>query len=1450
MIVTPVLACGAFRARAADHPQPFNGVFATPLTDAAIDNTSLAEWCAGNVLPIADPNAIRQRVWTQSTMPVAGAYLKYGSCTQTGPRHLRIGFRTPVPVGTVLVRGSGQLSVLRAGAAYPGNMADDSQWIPAQHVLDRQVSTAPVDLDNYAVWILPPGTQTRALRFTHVAAVTDSYYVGMMGSFYILSGRFANLAPEATVLTSSNAGAASQLVDEKYGEFRTWDNGPDFAQPVSAANPEWVVLSWPHAVVLNGLAALWAGFNAADAQVFTGPESVSLHDAPETDWHAVGQPYALRNQYPLLLGVDWMDFGKTIQTRAVRLRMTAATDESRHVHLAGKTDNGKRVWLGELMALSPLDSKDLQAAILPAASTTPNAPIPVHFTLPAAGFVSLVIDDAQGNRVRNLVSDTYFPAGSNTAWWDGADDLGRDRDAADHGQYLIPTHFVAPGHYQVRGLVHQAIDLHYEFSLYDPGYPAWETLDTTGGWLTSHTPASSALFLPADKAPGGKPLVYLGCWYAEGGAGLAWMNLDGVKQGGRAWIGNDWTAAEFLARDTGAHADPAVYAYTGAIWGNPKGQGDVLGTAIVRIFGLTAKGDKPILSYSFDTGERPANQEAALVVWKQQLGGIAVHDGVAVASLTKENRLLFVNAITGKTIGQASLDSPRGLAFDSQGRLLALSSGRLLRYAIPSQMALLSPQQLGQPEVLVASGLEDPSGITLDISGNIYVSDKGSSNQVKVFSPAGKLLQSIGHAGPSKAGPYDPLHMNSPRGMTIDSNNHLWVAEDDFQPKRVSVWTLDGKLVKSFEGSAEYGGGGSLDPTDKTKYYYHGMEFKLDWQAGKDSLAAVLYRPSKDEIPLPRYGTPASVLHSHGHRYFDNTFLANTTTGSDVALLYLDTGGIIRPVAALGKANAWDLLKSDAFRPLWPAGTDASSPQPKDSLLFTWSDTNNNGKVDPSEVTFLKAVTGSITVMSDLAMIDSYVDGKAMRYVPIRLTPEGVPVYDLQHGEAIIDGAQQRSSDGGGQLLYSPSAIVSTTAPLPFARDGVGGVDAQNHRWSYPSLWPGLHPSHSAPVPDHPGELIGATRLLGDFIHPAGEDAGPLWAINGNFGPMYVFTADGLYVTQLFQDYRTGKPWIMPRPVRNMLLNDVSAHEENFFPSITQMPDGNVYLIDGGRTSIVRVDGLSNIHRLPAAALDVTKAQLDQAQAQQRQAALSRLQQQGPPTLDVSIGAGTADLTQLFNTLKNQKWAVIDNRITQVGWARHPDVSEAAVMVAGNRLVAAFRTQDANLLSNSGTNANAPFKTGGALDLMIGADPHANPVRGTPVAGDIRLLVYQVNGATKATLYRAVVSGAHDPVPFTSPLRTITLDRVDDVSSQVELKAMTGDAAGSFIFSIPLATLGLKPEPGEKIKADVGILRGNGQQTVQRVYWSNKTTGITSDVPSEAELIPSLWGEWIFKAAQ
>ena len=56
-------------------------------------------------------------------------------------------------------------------------------------------------------------------------------------------------------------------------------------------------------------------------------------------------------------------------------------------------------------------------------------------------------------------------------------------------------------------------------------------------------------------------------------------------------------------------------------------------------------------------------------------------------------------------------------------------------------------------EPLISTNLEDPHGLTLDAQGNIFISDHGASQQVKVFTAGGKPTRVIGRAGPPKAGP-------------------------------------------------------------------------------------------------------------------------------------------------------------------------------------------------------------------------------------------------------------------------------------------------------------------------------------------------------------------------------------------------------------------------------------------------------------------------------------------------------------------------------------------------------------------------------------------------------------------------------------------------------------------------------------------------------------------------
>ena len=479
-----------------------------------------------------------------------------------------------------------------------------------------------------------------------------------------------------------------------------------------------------------------------------------------------------------------------------------------------------------------------------------------------------------------------------------------------------------------------------------------------------------------------------------------------------------------------------------------------------------------------------------------------------------------------------------------------------------------------------------------------------------------------------------------------------------------------------------------------------------------------------------------------------------------------------------------------------------------------------------------KASTGGVVVQADGSFVISRIDGKCLRFAVNGIDERGVPKIDFEKGIVLADGVQPPSSSGGDQAIpHENGWTLFTLGIQPFHSHSVSGVLQGQARWAYPNLWPGLHASHESPMPDFAGELIGPTRLLGDWIDTPDPKVGPVCFLNGNMGPIYVFTADGLFVTQLFEDSRIGSPWSMPKATRGMKLNGITLHDENFWPSVTRTQDGKVYLVDGGRSSLIQVKGWESLHRIPDQSITVTKTQLAAALSWQTESEAARQKQMGLPSLEVA----QLESPLTLSGWKDAAWAPIDQRGTRAFFnsdSKPYDV-RAAMAVHGDRLFVLYHTEDAKLLRNSGEQPTALFKSGGCLDLML-----------ETTLGPIRVLMTKVKDQPRAVLYQQIAAGtkAADRVPFSSPHRTIYFDRVDDISTDLQFSE---DGKGTFLCSLPLAKLGLKQS---QVRGDVGILRGDGQSTTARVYWANKATGITADVPSEAELQPKLWGKLNFPA--
>ena len=349
---------------------------------------------------------------------------------------------------------------------------------------------------------------------------------------------------------------------------------------------------------------------------------------------------------------------------------------------------------------------------------------------------------------------------------------------------IFPPSSSRRGRYEARGLVRPEINLVYEMTPYSHGNPPWATKDKASEWLANHTPPSAVAFIPENQAPareghpapGGQILV--GSEVSEGGSGVAWLNLQGDKVHGQLWIGGAWTGAAQLAHDDGDHPVEDVHTPT------PVRRGKVnCGSTPCRTR-RTQPIRRPMRVLARE--RRPPGARSKMEIPGQDpdgpSAGLAVRNGLVVVSLSKMNQVILIDSAAKKVGGMAALKDPRGTTgLRPQGTVAGFLVG-------PDAAARFTPgrdiSQLGTPETLITKGLEDPRQVTLDAQGNIYVSDRGGSNQVKVFSPDGQPTHTIGVAGGMTVGPYHPEHMDNPNtALQISGDGHLWVAETSKCPQ-------------------------------------------------------------------------------------------------------------------------------------------------------------------------------------------------------------------------------------------------------------------------------------------------------------------------------------------------------------------------------------------------------------------------------------------------------------------------------------------------------------------------------------------------------------------------------------------------------------------------------------------------------------------------------------------
>jgi len=165
--------------------------------------------------------------------------------------------------------------------------------------------------------------------------------------------------------------------------------------------------------------------------------------------------------------------------------------------------------------------------------------------------------------------------------------------------------------------------------------------------------------------------------------------------------------------------------------------------------------------------------------------------------------------------------TPNGIKTDFLGNVFVVDSGNNRVEEFSSAGAFI--KQIGSygldpdgPGPLQAPNgtLNNPAGVTVDISGNVYVTDS-ANNRVEVFDSTGAFKKQIGLFGQDPDGP-GPLQapdgtLNTPSGVSVDSSGNVYVV--DSGNNRVEVFDSTGAFEKQIGSSTNLNGpeGISLD---------------------------------------------------------------------------------------------------------------------------------------------------------------------------------------------------------------------------------------------------------------------------------------------------------------------------------------------------------------------------------------------------------------------------------------------------------------------------------------------------------------------------------------------------------------------------------------------------------------------------------------------------------------
>ena len=1050
--------------------------------------------------------------------------------------------------------------------------------------------------------------------------------------------------------------------------------------------------------------------------------------------------------------------------------------------------------------------------------------VPVTVEIPGDGLkTSVNILDDKGGVVREIVGAQTYPKGKITVYWDGRDAFGKT---------------LSPGEYRWASYSHSPLKAVYQGGVGSSGDPFYQTLDGKGGWGADHAN-------PVDVAADDDSLYFLSP-VSEAGKALVRTNYEGKV----IWRKNPFVGGGF--GPFYAVAANSKYVYLSRCQ-NVGSEGKTSGK-LVRVLkengGLTIWNDKEGVD-EIEISLSPHRTMAANLIPNPQgahgnLAGEDARQPDNVGLAADDERVFYgsygadaiyvVDAETGKQLDKMDCEGVRGLTLDSNGDLFAVSF-------VPEKVSqvLKFTKARGKGSVVVSSGLEAPYDVAVDESGAIYVSDLGSSQQVKVFDKAGKA-KAIGKSGGRPwQGKYrsEDVSFLVPSGIAIDGEGNLLVTESS-PPKVFSrIRTADASVLNRWYGPGTYWNSTWAMPENPRDVFY-----SLSHALGRADLAG----EGKVGVPnaywhLENAGFPhagdmgQNIPHPETIRAENDELYLVMDSGNHLISLLRD--GVLRPVAR------WKYVLRDE--------NGKHIERDEDRWVDVWIDNNADGQIQEQEKTRwdsfadgssfprLSDTTSGMHMESDGDLYFMTGNNAIIRVPATGFGKDGQIKWDIKAAHRAVQevlpgekflhttwrhGLLGTRIDGEGNIYTMFNAKLSGKGgKYDFADEESAKrmLEGMGHTSSFNAikfakfdpegnlLWMA---GRKATAGAKPGEMYHIWNTAG-IVNDRYIAGGSEW------GQIYFYTHDGFFVDALMNN-----PGEVADPGPYTFGGETSGGRVAYFSDSGEVwaySLGMAYKVEGFKDGKVENESRS----AGTVVLDkVYELENDEVAAAEP---MQLVKISGDPVQDATV------------------WTSVPVSALQ---RNGKPLAEVRIGYDDENFYGRIEVKDESPLENGATEAKMAFKGGDSAGIVLGSVRESGKV----AAGDIRIMATQIDSKARLIAMKAFTKGTKQPAVYETPAAgRAEFEFVGEVpGGQVNLEEIEDGYIATF--AVPRAFLELELKPDTDLRGDVEIrLSGAGQRGLQatsRNYLftpSKSETTMVDDVPTESRMYPEYWGEILVK---